>query len=235
MTTVLYVAQLASAGVMAVGFISGIALYRSAEHRERVLARYQDWIRRRYQVEDAAYRRFTRPLLDDSKPGARVIGYLQRAGASLRISPRELEQGRLTVALLALESTRASENANDTMSALETDQKELLEAEELVRRPFPLLAGNITYDLRDDDLYIALSAARRIRDGSMNGDHTNSPELWEQLAAVLAADAGFVPEPNSRSEILSGASDHATQEVMRSYMDAKRKENKLAHNSQDKI
>jgi hypothetical protein len=217
--------QLAAISVAGVGFLVGIVLYHSAEEREALLARCRDWIKHRYEIEAAAYNVFGTGL-GDSAAGARAAGYFYRAAALLGIPHRQQEQGRLTVILLAL---MLDPGYRGLVSEVQAAQQDLLDAPEFSGFSLVRLGGRVRYHIRDDDLYNALDAAKRL--GHAGPVHKTDldfpPPDWVQLAATLAADAGFLPEP-TRGSILSGRSQYATPRVLATYRDAKRIENNMA-------
>ena len=214
--------QLGAMTVAGVGFLVGIGLYYSAEERESLLERCRDWIRHRYEIEAAAYTVFG-PGLGASVSGAKTAAYFYRAAAMLGIPTREQEQGRLTVVLLAL---MTDPRYQTLVSQAQAAQRELLDAPESAGLYLGRLGDGIAYDIRDDDLYNTLEPARTLA-GANPGPRLETdcfPPVWIQLAAVLAADAHFLPEP-LRGMILSGRSQHAAPHVLDTYLTAKRIEN----------
>jgi drug/metabolite transporter superfamily protein YnfA len=218
--------QLAAMSLAGVGFLVGIVLYHSAEEREALLERCRDWIKHRYEIEAAAYNVFGAGLCN-SESGARVAGYFYRAAAMLGIPRQQQEQGRLTVALLAL---MLDPRYRGLVSEVRAAQRELLGAPEFDGFSLARLGGRVRYDIRDDALYNALEPAQSLARANppKNPDPGRLPlPCWVQLAAVLAADAGFLPEP-ARSNILGGHTDHATAHVLHAYRDAKHIEDRMA-------
>lgn len=219
--------QLAAMTLAGCGFLIGIAFYYSAEEREALLERCRDWIRHRHEIEAAAYSVFGTGL-GASASGAKTAAYFYRSAAMLGILPRQQEQGRLTIALLAL---MLDPGYQELVTKVQAAQRELLDNPESASLYLGHLGDGIHYDIRDDALYNALEPARTLSElantrSCSQPDHL--PPVWIQLAAALAADARFLPEPAQRM-ILSGRSQHASPRVLDTYLSAKDIENRV-HN-----
>lgn len=215
--------QLAAMTLAGCGFLIGIAFYYSAEEREALLERCRDWIRHRHEIEAAAYFVFGAGL-GASASGAKTAAYFYRSAAMLGITHRQQEQGRLTVALLAL---MIDPRYQELVTKVQAAQSELLDNPDSAGLYLGHLGDRIHYDIRDDALYNALEPAltlAELADTSSRTQADHLPPVWVQLAAVLAADARFLPEP-TRSIILNGRSQHATVRVLDTYLAAKDIEN----------
>jgi hypothetical protein len=212
---------LVSALLASVFYLSGVVLYHSAEEREALLARYRNWVRLRYDLE-VAFEGYFRTLLGESGGGKKLTAYLQRASDHLGLSDRQQEQAWLTVGLLAL--IRVSGRRARLISELLDAQRQVLHDRALADRSLARIGGGLRYDIRDDPLHLALSAALLIaHDGHPEPPRENRGTRadWVQLAAAVAADVGFLPPPKSR-QILGNASSLATPRVVQAYRAATR-------------
>lgn len=219
--------QLASMALCGAGFLVGIVCYYSTEEREAMLQSCRAWIRLRHEIETAAYDVFGTGL-GTSRSGARAAAYYYRSAAALGLDQRQREQGRLTIVLLALMLDARYKNL---VSELDAAQHHLLGSPEFAALSLSRLGGRIRYDIRDDDLYKAVKPALRLAGETAPPTKPvlDPPDpIWQQLAAVFAADAGFLPR-RTRAIILSGNSIHATAHVLTHHQDAKRVEKGLAY------
>lgn len=220
--------QLSSLVLAGLLLLVGIVLYDSVEDRERLLSRCRDWIKHRHDIEATSHIIFGKGL-GNSHSGARVSGYYYRAAKELHISHREREQGRLTIVLLAL---MLDPEYQDKVEEVRKAQRELLEAPEISPFSLTLPDDGIHYNIQDDDLFHSLGYAMTLHNypAASETDLSYLSSIYHtgiQLAAVLAADAKFLPEP-LRTIVLNGHSNHTTRQVLDVYYRAKRDENSIA-------
>jgi hypothetical protein len=216
-----HVVLLVSALLASVFYLSGVVLYHSAEEREALLARYRTWVRLRYDLE-VAFEGYFRTLLGESGGGKKLNSYLRCASGRLGLSDRQQEQAWLTVGLLAL--MRVSGRRARLISELLEAQRQVLRERALADRSLARIGGDLRYDIRDDPLHLALSAALLIAQDDPSAspyDDHGAPADWVQLAAAAAADVGFLP-PVKSSLILGTATSLATARVVQAYYPATR-------------
>ncbi len=173
-------------GVGGVAYMAGLFLYHSHEERERLLDLFREWIKLRHDIET----RFDLAYSNGLECGD-ATGYFYRACTYLELTSEQRQKALDLVKLLSILRTEP----DDTLLGRLSDVHERLRRNSgLASRVFVQIDGRVLYDIRHDPLFSAAAPAIslfRLRTTLF----LRRSEDWTQLAALLAADAGFLPAP----------------------------------------
>ncbi len=211
------VLTLIAAGVL---YMGGLLLYQSNKENERIHARLRKWV---------AYRHDLEVEFDES---GNAVGnkftdrYFHKAArdSSVRLSEHDKEKAASLVKLLGYlgHSPRTRVTRVNHLSRL---QSQLASTTDLASRLIVKAEGATTYDLRQDSLYAATKPAL------IMAQKKTKPVLlgeqdWVQLAAVTAADAGYLL-PEKGKPILDPQAKVVKGRILEAYAFAKLTEEDL--------
>lgn len=169
-----------------VAYMAGLFLYHSHEERERLLDLFGEWIKLRHDIEtrfDLAY--------SNGLGRTDATGYFYRASMDLGLTGDQRQKALDLVKLLSVLKTEP----DDTLLGRLTDVHERLRRNSgLASRVFVQIDGRVLYDIRHDPLFSAAGPAIHLFRVRTTLFLWRSEE-WTQLAALLSADAGFLPQP----------------------------------------
>lgn len=205
------VLTLIAAGVF---YMGGLLLYQSNEENERIHARLRKWVAFRHDLEvefDEAWNVVGNKFTDR---------YFHKAARdpSVRLSKHDKEKAASLVKLLGYlsHSPRARAPRVNHLSRL---QSQLAFTTDLASRLIVKAEGDITYDLKQDSLYAATKPALFMAQEKTRPSLLGEQD-WVQLAAVAAADAGYL-SPEKAGPILSPPAKAVKGSILEAYIFAK--------------
>lgn len=202
-------------------YSAGLFLYESAQENNRIALHLRKWIRHRHDLE-----------LDFDAAGGNKVGnaltdaYFRKAALddTLQMCPRERDSAAYVVKLLR-HIHRSPHARAPEIAALARLQSDLTRVTDVASRLFVKVEGNVQYDIRQDTLYAATTPALVLAQTKAKPSLLGQPD-WVQLAAVTAADAGYLPEHKARL-ILDPASSSVRRTVLEAYTFAKLTEEEI--------
>lgn len=212
--------QLVSISIAAVFYLIGLFIHHSNEENRRIHARLRKWIMYRHDLEvefdsvgNIAGNRFTdryfRKASDDE---------------TIKLSPAEKENAAYTVKLLG-HLSRSPNARTARITHLRRLHSELASVANVASRLLVRVEGNISYDLRQDSLYAAMIPALILAQEKASTNLLAEKD-WVQLAAVTAADAGYLPTKKADS-ILCPNRNAVKGRILKAYIFAKLTEEDL--------
>lgn len=204
-------------------YMVGLFLYDSNEEMQRMHAHADLWIEYRANLELELYGRFGSLIGDrDTDVFFKLVAdphfHKDSFPFKLQLTRKERDNAAYMVKLLGL-IAHGDAQATRMIAGLKTLHKRLAKDTANVSARVVRKDTTTTYDLSNDSLYAATAPALELTSKIPKTDLRNRP-LWTQIAALVAAHAGFLPAQTA-AHLLDPNSHSTSSPVQESYATAK--------------
>ena len=216
-------AQTYMVGLGCLGYFFGAALYHSDEERERLIGKFQHWIRFRHDLELVFDQTFGSDLKFGKGLGHSQINshyysatrWLHNHSTNGGYSQFDEDMGEKLFLLLGI--LTFSRDRYQLIKALRDIQQEIIQISDPASRIFVNIDKRFRYDIRQDALFQAIGPALAIADGSGKYLPLKVQPDWLQLSLLMASRVGFIPQ-FAKGTKYEEAAEHVKADILSAYL-----------------